>query len=374
MFQILVQEKGILKNLRVDFKTLADVLIQQIVIHHVDKMFLGMGQQVFGEEDNEFLNTLGEKIVVEIKESEEETCNLLTKVLDGDKQTAGLLAQLTHEEALDSSQKYLSEEDVKLLQQVDVHLGKTAFWVDPIDGTHHYVKDLKDEVKRHGVCEHGLECVTVLIGAYDIHTGLPILGVVFEPFNSKLDDGEWKPRCFWSCSVPGASLNNFESLRQKTLSKRAKSSSRDEKLVVVSPNDDELLDVMMGNSDKLKLVTAGASGYKASCVYKGLVDLYVCSSDNCYKWDTCATQSMLMSIGGGISHFKPLLAAGSSVLEMSDEELLSLLKKHSLRNTLPNTPDLPTWANIGGMVAYTNTPTSLHCLRAILKAYHKRKL
>ena len=37
LFDILVQQKSILPNSRVDFKTLADVLIQQVVIHTVDK-------------------------------------------------------------------------------------------------------------------------------------------------------------------------------------------------------------------------------------------------------------------------------------------------------------------------------------------------
>ena len=46
---------------------------------------------------------------------------------------------------------------------------------------------------------------------------------------------------------------------------------------------------------------------QASCVYKGLVDLYVSTSDSCYKWDTCAVQSILMSIGGGICQFASLL-------------------------------------------------------------------
>ena len=37
LFDILVQQKSILPNSRIDFKTLADVLIQQVVIHTVDK-------------------------------------------------------------------------------------------------------------------------------------------------------------------------------------------------------------------------------------------------------------------------------------------------------------------------------------------------
>ena len=54
------------------------------------------------------------------------------------------------------------------------------------DGTHNYVKDYKDDNMSHGVCEQGLQCVCVLMGAYDTITGLPLLGCVYEPFGEKV--------------------------------------------------------------------------------------------------------------------------------------------------------------------------------------------
>ena len=52
------------------------------------KQFSGLGTRVFGEEDNEFKNKFGEKIVVKIQDTEEKTANLLSKVLDGNKYAA----------------------------------------------------------------------------------------------------------------------------------------------------------------------------------------------------------------------------------------------------------------------------------------------
>ena len=56
--------------------------------------FPGLGKQVHGEEDNEFVNTLGERIVVEIMDTEKETAALLNKVVS-DEETARLLLIIT---------------------------------------------------------------------------------------------------------------------------------------------------------------------------------------------------------------------------------------------------------------------------------------
>ena len=78
----------------------------------------------------------------------------------------------------------------------------------------------------------------------------------------------------------------------------------EEQLVVISSNDDDMMELSV--EPAFTSLLAGGSGYKASCVYKGLVDLFVYTTDNCYKWDTCASQSILMSLGGGICSFDAL--------------------------------------------------------------------
>jgi len=373
LFDILVQQKSILPNSRVDFKTLADVLIQQVVIHTVDKKFSGLGTRVFGEEDNEFKNKFGEKIIVQIQDTEEKTANLLSKVLDGNKYAAKNLARLTHEDLTDSVSNHISKEALSSLENVHISFDKTAFWVDPIDGTHHYVKDYKDDNMKNGVAEQGLKCVAVLIGSYSLQSGLPTLGVVFEPFSNKISESEnlWNSVCYWSCSVPGAELNNVDDLFKKTLSERF-SGGTSNKLVVMSSNDEELIHITSTCSNFSTLI-AGACGYKASCVYKGLVDLYVSTSDSCYKWDTCAVQSILMSIGGGICQFASLLRQFVECGDVSNDDLLQMCHENSLKNAIPNANNLPTWANIGGIVAYSPSPQSMECLKDILLAYKEKR-
>ena len=93
LFQLLVEEKtGSEKNAKFDqdFKTLADVLIQETVKNEVGKVFPQLQDNILGEESNKFTNKLGNSLTVEIKETSEGTKELLVKVLD-DNQTAGKL-------------------------------------------------------------------------------------------------------------------------------------------------------------------------------------------------------------------------------------------------------------------------------------------
>ena len=75
-----------------DFKTLADVLIQETVRHEVGKAFPELKSSILGEESNKFTNKLGNSLTVEVKETMEETKELLVKVLDNNETAARLLA------------------------------------------------------------------------------------------------------------------------------------------------------------------------------------------------------------------------------------------------------------------------------------------
>ena len=76
-----------------DFKTLADVLIQETVRHDVSTAFPPLYDSIMGEESNTFTNTLGESLTVKVLETEEATRDLLKKVLDNNEIAASLLAK-----------------------------------------------------------------------------------------------------------------------------------------------------------------------------------------------------------------------------------------------------------------------------------------
>ena len=101
LFSLLIQEKtGNDKNDKFshDFKTLADVLVQETVRHDLGKLYPQLAKNIQGEETNAFTNTLGETIVVEVKDTKEQTAQMLETVLDKDKVAADLLADVVHRE------------------------------------------------------------------------------------------------------------------------------------------------------------------------------------------------------------------------------------------------------------------------------------
>nr|CAH7717482.1 unnamed protein product [Callosobruchus chinensis] len=110
-----------------DFKTLADVLIQEMVRYYVGIQFQDLSDNVKGEENNTFTNKLGEKICVQVKETEEETACLLKSVLSGDQLAANLLAAEVHKE-ID-----IKDVDTKIpAEEFEVELNDLAIWIDPI--------------------------------------------------------------------------------------------------------------------------------------------------------------------------------------------------------------------------------------------------
>jgi hypothetical protein len=50
------------------------------------------------------------------------------------------------------------------------------------DGTAQYIEAADGIVSAQGVHNEGLRCVAVLIGAYDMKNGRPIVGCVNQPF------------------------------------------------------------------------------------------------------------------------------------------------------------------------------------------------
>ena len=141
-------------------------------------------------------------------------------MLDGNHDAAKLLAKAVH-------QTYTMDTDQRLKDnQSEVCIDDFGIWIDPIgvftyfqnfsnlsfihenflaqthscsiifaiafistfidtDSTAQYIHGY-DSVQAEGsVYKEGLQCVVVLIGAYSLKTGLPVAGVVNQPFASK---------------------------------------------------------------------------------------------------------------------------------------------------------------------------------------------
>ncbi|XP_075687374.1 inositol polyphosphate 1-phosphatase [Rhinoderma darwinii] len=351
LFQLLIEEKKDdekNKKFLTDFKTLADVLVQEVIKHDLGKKFPGLEKNVRGEETNEFTNELGEKIIVNVCPTEEETASLLQKVLDNNQAAAKSLARAVHQE--------VSLTDVALdAVIVSVPLDNIAVWVDPIDSTYQYIKGSGDIQPEKGIYPKGLQCVTVLIGVFLLDTGHPVMGVINQPFAIKDPlTLRWKGQWYWGLSYMGSNICSLQfsagdgkpdskadrDLPQSTVSGKnfyaAVTSSAETKDVLGA------LSMVCGEN----LHFAAGAGYKCLCVIQDLVDFYVFSEDTTFKWDSCAPHAILKSLGGGMLDL-------SECIKSANQNRKLCVRPHLLYNSeVHGAKGADRWANKGGLVAY----------------------
>ncbi|KAF5302493.1 hypothetical protein FQR65_LT08583 [Abscondita terminalis] len=328
LFDLLVQEKtSDESNPRFvqDFKTLADVLIQETVRYDIGLEFPDLKSCIKGEEDNVFCNTIGETVVVQIEKNVDATANVLKKVLDDDDVAAKLLAEEVHKKVLLNDVNVLVD---FLPKNINLDYDNLGIWIDPIDSTAEYI-NAQETIDEHGIYVSGLRCVTVLIGVYDKPSGTPIIGVINQPF-FKMTDGQWQGRCLWGLAQQNCRLSSVlvQCLEKPT------------NLICISSSEDN--DIKENLKAKgFNLVEAAGAGYKILMVITQQVDAYLLSKSSTFKWDTCGPQAILKSIGGDIIQYDMAIKRMSKPLDyVSDNDDTRSVNK------------IVKYCNTGGIVAY----------------------
>ncbi|XP_026479546.1 inositol polyphosphate 1-phosphatase-like [Ctenocephalides felis] len=176
---------------------LQSLMHQNIHISIVNIQFPELHDFIHGEENNKFSNTMGESIIVSVKETEAETCALLQKVCD-DGPCAEILAkevhrEITHEDIENSTSHDFPTFEIENMKDM-------AIWIDPIDATLEYIRGDQKESSLKGVLSNGLICATVLIGVYSQKTGEPILGIINQPFHT-LSNERYTSKIYWEGST-----------------------------------------------------------------------------------------------------------------------------------------------------------------------------
>ncbi|XP_051171972.1 inositol polyphosphate 1-phosphatase [Leptopilina boulardi] len=297
LFELLIQEKtSHEKNPRFfqDFKTLADVLIQETIRHDIGIEFPELAKMIKGEENNTFSNTLGETITVEVCSTLAETTELLAKVLDNDDKTAHLLSTEVHRDVI------LTDVPINIVDvptDFEISIDDLSIWVDPIDNTADYINGNESIDEESGMHLTGLHCVTVLIGAYLQSTGLPVMGVVNQPFYEKRDL-LWKGSCYWGLFDNGI---KYCSIKTNDDNDDIKENSKCK--ILLSRFENHEIKAKLIEKGFTPIEAAGA-GYKILSVATGQVDAYILSRGSTYRWDTCGPQAILRSLGGGIIDFQ----------------------------------------------------------------------
>ncbi|XP_033639225.1 inositol polyphosphate 1-phosphatase-like [Asterias rubens] len=364
LFDLLVEEKkGEQKNKRFlqDFKTLGDVLIQEMIRHDIAQKFPSLEDNVFGEESNTFTNTLGESITVAVQPTEAQTCTLLTKVLDGNACAASLLAKAVHQEIHmppDSRLDNLS---------VEVDFDSLGIWIDPIDGTAQYIKGRSEDTPADGIHEEGLKCAIILIGVFNRNNGDSLMGVVNQPFDI-IDQGDrWRGRHVWGVSCGDTQVNSLPSMPANN------DPSTPGISVILSRSEEEDIKTALRPITDGKVKYAGGAGYKMLCTIDYLVDAYILSKGSTFKWDTCAPHAILKSMNGGMANlakaleiYREFVKKGSG--DGSDSAGLDL-REAELRYEEPDANGSKEagqkWANAGGIVAYRSKDVLLQVLETL---------
>ena len=152
LIRLLVEEKRGEDNTKLcgrDFKTLADVLIQETITHYIAEkagqislcvvygtciavlllllQFPSLRPHIYGEESTQFTNGQNQTITVRVCDTEEATAALLAVVMDDNERAAQLLAHAVHQ-PLEFSP--LPESD--RLKQFPLNIAKLGVWIDPI--------------------------------------------------------------------------------------------------------------------------------------------------------------------------------------------------------------------------------------------------
>lgn len=299
LLSLLVQEKtGAEANERFehDFKTLADVLIQETIKHEVGNLFPAMRDSILGEESPNFTNKLGEKVIIAVGETETETAFCLGAVLGDHKAAADALATEVHQKVIYDNAKL---GDIPELP-AELDYSNLGIWIDPIDATAEYISGDTIFTNFPGITSTGLDCVTVLIGVYERDSGVPVIGIVAQPFGNKLEEHVYSSELYWGICLPTLLAHNCNF------------PTRNAKIGIFSSSEDS--NILQRFLDlKYELAFSAGAGHKALKVISNDASVYMLSKGSTYRWDTCAPQAILRALGGDVLNYATSVAEQQAV-------------------------------------------------------------
>lgn len=159
---------------------------------------------------------------------------------------------------------------------------EVVIWVDPLDGTKEFTEGFLDHV-------------TVLIGI--AVQGIATAGVINQPFhNFEAIPKYGEPRCIWG--ILGLGTFGFE--RNELLPGRVITTTRS--------HSDNVITKTVEACEPTKVLRVGGAGHKVLLLIEKKAHAYVFPSIGCKKWDTCAPEAILHSLGGTLSdiHGNPI--------------------------------------------------------------------
>ncbi|XP_074540893.1 3'(2'),5'-bisphosphate nucleotidase 1 isoform X1 [Halichoeres trimaculatus] len=205
-------------------------------------------------------------------------------------------------------------------------------WVDPLDGTKEYTE--ASTYLRHQtgaqILHKGLDAsqvqstalwlldnVTVLIGI--AYGGQAIAGVINQPFyNYQLGAGATLGRTMWG--MPGLGAFGFQ-LQEVPGDRRIVTTTRSHSNKLVT----DCVDAM----EPHEVIRVGGAGNKIIQLVEGKASAYVFASPGCKKWDTCAPEAILRTVGGKLTDMHGnAYCYNADVKHMNSAGVLATLRNH----------------------------------------------
>ncbi|RDD47348.1 3'(2'),5'-bisphosphate nucleotidase 1 [Trichoplax sp. H2] len=211
-----------------------------------------------------------------------------------------------------------SEDVLKLKCHEKIHSIKeedVVVWVDPLDGTREFAQGFTDHV-------------TVLIGfAFE---GKPIAGIIHQPYykNSESRLG----RTLYG--IVGIGTYGF-----------AHTTPPNDRCIVISTKSriNQVITDSINAMKPDKVLHVGGAGYKTVLLLEGAADVYLYASKGTKKWDTCACEALVETIGGKLTDvFGNHMQYHKTVEHINEFGVLATMQNHdryvsripiSVRNT-----------------------------------------
>lgn len=217
------------------------------------------------------------------------------------------------------------------------------------DSTTEYISNSPGE-EIDSIVVSGLPCATVLIGVFHRESGLPVAGVINQPFSSLIQDSsssnQWNGRRLWGVTHAEHRCYFLGKERRTASEAKRDTTSRNFKIAISGSESEHLKKTLL--SAGAKLFPISGVGHKLLHVIDGNVDFYVLSHASSFKWDTCAAHAILCSMGGGVVTFN-----GAMSLKLTTKELDKVnLEKCKITYHKPDDDIGKKWSNINGVIAF----------------------
>lgn len=238
-------------------------------------------------------------------------------MLDNDCDAALLLAEEVHRKDVLVDYDW---SEIEQLQCPPLDMAALGIWIDPIDATAEYIQG-KDKQSRHPqIKSNGLECVTVLLGVYEMETGAPIMGVINQPFKGVqvpgvggaaaaatavevLDEAQNAEHIYWGVSI----RDEFKANNIKAITRQQPPALNKKTVALVSVSEDRKYIYYLRDRLKYDVVFSAGAGYKLLSLILGYADLLLVSKGTTFLWDTCSAHAILRSMGGNLINLKETL-------------------------------------------------------------------